>query len=85
MEAKQVESYILKGQRIAQMHQRVVQKDLYDNVIREFSSANEASRILNIHNSHIVDCCNQKVRKDSDGHLYTVKSAGGFKFSWVNN
>lgn len=64
---------------------RVVQKDLYDNVIREFSSANEASRILNIHNSHIVDCCNQKVRKDSDGHLYTVKSAGGFKFSWANN
>lgn len=57
--------------------------DLYGNVIKEFSSANEASRILNIHNSHIADCCNQRVRKDSKGYLYTAKTAGRFKFSWV--
>ena len=64
---------------------KVVQKDLYNNVIREFSSANEASRILNIPNSSIIDCCNQKVRRDSKGYLYTIKSAGGYKFSWSNS
>ena len=61
---------------------RVIQKDLYNNVIREFSSANEAGRILNIPGSHIIDCCNQKVRRDSKGYLYTTRSAGGYKFSW---
>ena len=64
---------------------KIVQKDLYNNVIREFSSANEASRILNIPNSSIIDCCNQKVRRDSKGYLYTIKSAGGYKFSWSNS
>lgn len=48
-----------------------------------YSISNEGRVKLNIHNSHIVDCCNQRVRKDSKGYLYTVKTAGGFKFSWV--
>lgn len=64
---------------------RVIQKDLYNNTIREFSSANEAGRILNIPGSHIIDCCNQKVRRDSKGYLYTTRSAGGYKFSWSDS
>lgn len=63
----------------------VVQMDLYGNTIKEFSSANEASRALSIPSTHIIDCCNQRVRKDSKGYLYTVRTAGGFKFSWLNN
>lgn len=61
---------------------KVLQKDLQGNIIREFSSANEAGRLLGIKNVHIRNCCNQKVCKDSKGYSYIVKTAGGFKFSW---
>lgn len=61
----------------------VIQMDLNGNIIREFFSANEAGRVLGIHSTHIIDCCNQKVKKDSKGYMYITRSAGGFKFSWI--
>lgn len=64
---------------------RVAQMDLNGNIIKEFSSASEASRVLNIPSTHIIDCCNQRVIRDSRGYLYTTRTAGRFKFSWLNN
>ena len=61
---------------------KVIQRDLDGNIIREFSSANEASRILKIRSVHIRNCCNHKVCKDTNGYSYVPKTAGGFKFSW---
>jgi len=41
--------------------------DLQNNFIQEWESGKEASRILNIFQSNINNCCNNK-----------VKTAGGF-------
>ena len=61
----------------------VVQKDLEDNIINVFASANEAGRILGIASTHIVDCCNNKVYTNPKGYKCVTRTAGGFKFSWV--
>lgn len=63
---------------------KVIQKDLDGNFIKEFSSVNEAAKILNLGSSHIINCCNGEVQKDSKGYLYKTKTVGGFKFSWGN-
>lgn len=47
----------------------IMQKDIHDNVINEFSSVKEASKKLNIHNGNITNVINGK-----------RKFAGGFKF-----
>lgn len=64
----------------------VIQLDLNGNIIKEYASANEAAKILHLHNTHIIDCCNNKVKKNSKGYYYNTISTGGFKFKWkVNN
>lgn len=64
---------------------KVIQMDLQGNFIQEFESANSAAKFLNIANSHIINCCNNKICKDSKGKYYTCKSAGGFKFCWKSS
>lgn len=41
----------------------IVQLDLNDNIIKEWSSANKASKVLNIPQSCIWDCCNGNINK----------------------
>lgn len=65
----------------------VIQFDLVGNVINVFKSANEASIILNIPNTHIIDCCNKTVKyykKNNKIHSYVTRTVKGFKFSWKN-
>lgn len=80
---EELHNRIIKGSSNAP--KRVVQMDLNGNVIKEFFSASEASRALNIPHSSIIRCCNQRVEKHSDGHSYTRRTAGGFRFSWLNS
>lgn len=37
-----------------------------------------ASRSTGIASTHISDCCNKKICKDSKGYMFTTKSAGGY-------
>lgn len=60
----------------------VAQIDLKGNIIRIFSSAYEAGKVLHIGNSHIIDCCNNKVIHSRKGS-WVCRTAGGFKFSWI--
>lgn len=60
----------------------VIQKDKEGNLISEFCSAAEASRKLNIARTHIIDCCNKKVHRNSKGIQWVTRTAGGFIFSW---
>lgn len=78
---RELATKILKGSSNAP--KKVIQMNITGDIINEFSSANEAGRVLNIPSTHIVDCCNQKIIKDSNGYFYTTKTVGGFKFSWV--
>ena len=66
----------------------VIQFDLTGNIINVFKSANEASKILNIPNTHIIDCCNKTVKyykKNNKRHSYVTRTVKGFKFSWKND
>ena len=63
---------------------KVIQKSREGIFIREFPSANDAAKTLNLGVSHIIDCCNGKIHKDSKGYLYKTKTVRGFKFSWGN-
>lgn len=47
-------------------------------IIAVFESAQAASRSTGIASTHISDCCNKKICKDSKGYMFTTKSAGGY-------
>lgn len=55
-----------KGERLGKDHPRakaVLQYDLYGNLIKEWETASQASKELNIGRTHIVECCNGKYDK----------------------
>ena len=57
---------------------KVIQLNKDKEVINIFESAQAASRSTGIASTHILDCCNKKICKDSKGYTYFSKSAGGY-------
>lgn len=56
----------------------VIQMTKDRQIIAVFESAQAASRSTGIASTHISDCCNKKICKDSKGYMFTTKSAGGY-------
>ena len=59
----------------------VIQLDQNNNIIAEYRSASEASRITGIGRANICNVCRHYVSKDNR-HYYT---AGGYKWEWKKN
>ena len=60
----------------------VLQYTLDGEFVAEYPSAREASRQTGINVSNIVNVCNNKQKKRTDGRYYTCKSAGNFLWKW---
>lgn len=54
---------------------KVLQYDLHNNLIAEFISSSEASRVLHINGGNIRACCN---------HSYRHKTAGGYIWRYAD-
>lgn len=55
----------------------VIQYTLNGDFVAEYPSIIEASRQTGIANTHISNCCREKVTIHTDGHKYVSKTAGG--------
>ena len=51
------------------LSKKVYQFDINGNFIKEFKSARETGRLLNIHHSHIIRCCNNII-KHTNGFIF---------------
>lgn len=68
---KQSEQHVAK--RIVHYSKRIIQTDLEGSFVKEWESAHQAARELNITQSNIVSCLKKKTRK-----------AGGYKWEYKN-
>ena len=78
------DNYGLHGKRISMGHsKKVAQYDLNNNLIRVYTNATQASKVVGVDPSQIRACALGKVRKGKHGRQ-SFKTAGGYKWEYLN-
>lgn len=67
---------------VAKRSKKVIQLDLNGNIINEFNSTQEASRILGISQGLISNCCNGGYWRDKHSKFIKCTRVGEFKFKF---
>ena len=62
----------------------VNQYDCNHKLLNTFFSIREAERQTGINSSHITSVCMKRTIRHSDGHMYTLKKAGGFFWEYAD-
>lgn len=70
---------------VAKRSKKVIQLDLNNDVIAEFNSTQEASRILGISQGLISNCCNGGYWRDNHSKFIKCNKVGKFKFKFKDN
>lgn len=70
---------------VAKRSKKVLQLDLNENIINEFSSTQEASRILGISQGLISSCCNGGYWRDKHSKFIKCNKVKEFKFKFKEN